>query len=250
MDGLGKKLLEGFLPEGAVWTFRKNGDMDRLLDGVGASLDALIAKCAETAHARNPRRAPAELLPDLAAEFGARLSGDAGADRNRIAEIRYNDWIGGFVVKLQQRLDAGGFGSDGYGLRVVPNAPFPARPTLQTQFQATAGDKILIPGAATQIYLTTAGSRATATAKPATHYTGYYFLDKNHCYAIDEMPTPPQETWGLVFFLGGSVQRNPAGRITSVAKIPIPTALKDSLYTIIMQIKPLFAWAFLCVDWT
>lgn len=99
-------------------------------------------------------------------------------------------------------------------------------------------------------YRTTAGVAVTATANFSARNTGYFLLDNSHTYAIDEIDMPPQAAWGLIFFVGGAVQRNAAGRIVSIAKVAIPAALRNDLHTVIMQIKPLFSWSFICVDWT
>jgi hypothetical protein len=253
MAGLARRIIDGFLPGGEIWRFRKDGNIDKLLDGIGASFDSIIAKAAQVADYRNPNNVVSELVPDMLRELGLTSTDNEDADRTIMSEIRYNDWGVGFVARLQEQLDKAGFGSGGYGLTAVQNAPFPVLPFLAApqSFPVTAS-------AQNGLFPLTASAKLGSGAQrlfplTARHqyfsYSGYYFLDGSHIYLPDNLSIPPQATWGLIPFIGGEIQRDQTGKITAVPALRIPAALRLKLHSLLCRVKPVPVWLFIAVLW-
>jgi hypothetical protein len=80
---------------------------------------------------------------------------------------------------------------------------------------------------------------------PSTSSAGYHDTEQ---IVINEYSagTDPR-WWPFVFFIGGAVTRNPDGSIAAIARVTLPFNRLQELHRMILRIKPLHAWAAMCV---
>ena len=103
-----RTVIESLLPAGSAWFVKSGGDLDKLIEGVGASLDDIRDFLADFARVRDPGQTP--ILADLEREYGII------PDPNLTEEQR-RDLLNGVVYAapgfgadyLQAKLRAAGF---------------------------------------------------------------------------------------------------------------------------------------------
>jgi hypothetical protein len=284
MGGFGKQIVQSFLPRGRAWNPAPGGDFDRLLAGIGDCLDTPVEAARILPFIRNPYRAPREFLPDLAKEYGLPYEEGGNEDdlRDDIASITYETDGAGLVYRLQEQLEKFGFGKNGYGLVVTANEPNPARPDLNTvphyrtratgltdgRYPARASRavyNVIASGVFNDEYPAEAsgeeagiyGTQAEppqfpvrAAGKWGTDEGGYYLLNGDSRDFFSSTVLPPNDRWGLVFFIGGQPLRDGKGRIARIPFIPVPLSRRPTLHRIIMRVKPVHSWAAMFVKYT
>jgi hypothetical protein len=269
-----RQVVDALLPDGAIWNPVYGGDFDRLLDGAAQNKQDTLDDLAGLAYIRNPYRCPIELLSDLEREYG--ISPDnALTEKERrlsLAAVRYKRRSLGTAQKLQRALDMAGFGYGGYWLIVTPNASPATDPSTMVDasyvmtfpsifcagntdvayagfgggYYLVSGDyfttRPLYPQAGQICARAFDGSDERSGLECAGHYNETVTTDETLAYK-----TPPPEYWGLIFFVGGSVARNPDGRIASVANVDVPAGRRQELHRLILRVKPLGVWAAMIV---
>jgi hypothetical protein len=228
------------MPKGIIWKPARDGDFDKLLNGISENKQATFNGFRCLAHIRNPFLCPLELLPDLEREFGVTQNTAIPENTRRafLAPIIYKQPGLATIMKLQRALDISGFGYGGYGLIVTPNSPPVSPPTIRSVFTMTAHDY-------PSIYC--AGNREIAYCGYAV---GYYLKSGDYYYESTEhleFSTLPEAYWPLVFFVGGEVLRGEGGKITSITPVDIPASRQQELHRIILRVKPVGIWAALFV---
>jgi len=267
-----REAVDALLPQGAAWKPAHGGDYDKLLDGVAENKQAVFNGLSALSHIRDPYNCPIELLPDLEREYG--ISPNASLTekerRNSLAAIRYKQRALATAQKLQRALDLSGFGYGGYGLMVTPNsspATDPA-PIVEANYVMTAHEfpsifcagntDVAYAGYGGGYYLVSGdyftsrplypqagqicarafdGSDEMSGLECAGYYGDMVLTDETLNYK-----TPASEYWGLIFFVGGAVTRNPDGRIANVAGVDVPAGRRQELHRLILRIKPCGTW--------
>ena len=227
-------VIGSLLPDGAVWRPAHGGDLDRLLDGVAEGKEGVLVDLSALAHIRDPYKCPAGMLGDLERELGISSNHALTETQRRkyLVPIRYKRQTLSTAQKLQYALDKAGFGYGGYGLKVTPNSP-PADPELTGWYYTMQAHDW------PSIYC--AGSPLVGFAG---QYNVRYYLASG---GEEELETPPESWWPLLFFVGGTPVRTYEGRIRRVTIVDVPKDRRQELHRIILRIKPMGIWAALLV---
>jgi hypothetical protein len=261
-----RRVHDALMPSGPAWEPAADGKFDRLLDGFADNAQAVLDSLESLAYIRNPRRVPAELLPDLEREYGID-SDDTIPDSDRregLGVVVYRPRAPSLVRELQSALDKAGFGAGGCGLVVTPNGTPAGNPGpivgQNVAFSAheypsiyNAGNIYAYAGEMAGYFLVNgdrfnsrpvypgAGTGMVARDFPSESCAGYY---EGYTGYENEYTAPiPPAYWPFVFFIGGPVTRNPDGSIAGVATVPVPIGRRQELHRLILRLKPLHAWA-------
>jgi hypothetical protein len=117
-----RAFLDSVLPPGSAWNPVPGGDLDHLLDGMGDALQAVYDSLGTLDDIRNPRTTP--FLDELEREYGVSPNVQlTDAVRRAYLLRRKYGRPSGTPSGLQAELDATGFGTGGYGLKVFANDP-------------------------------------------------------------------------------------------------------------------------------
>ena len=125
-----RAFLDSVLPPGRAWSPAPGGDMDHFLDGIGDSLQSVQDFLSTLAEIRDPRTTP--YLDDLEREYGVQPNAQlSDAVRRSYLLRRKYGRPQSTSSGLQAELDATGFGTGGYGVKVFANDP-PVNPAFFT----------------------------------------------------------------------------------------------------------------------
>jgi uncharacterized protein YmfQ (DUF2313 family) len=266
---ISRGVIDALLPSGSIWNIEQDGDLDKLLDGSGASWDDVVNFIESLAHLRDPLRTT--ILSDLEREYGI-VPDDLITEETRrmqLAVIVYNNRITGSDDSLQGALDAAGF-----NVQVHNNSPAidPAIVLDQNFLMVAQGDNAyagFIPTGETE---TTAvagrtGGELLVNGREITQRPDFLAVAENDVWAGDEdavagrydvlieteteyvIPTE-SDRWPFVFFIGGDATRDVDGRITEVERAEIPSERQNVFENIILKYKPLHSWAGLVITYT
>jgi hypothetical protein len=268
-----RSVHDALLPSGPAWEPANGGKYDRLLDGFADNAQAVFDDMEKLAYIRNPRLVPKELLPDLEREFGIGPDGAVpdGDRREGLGAVVYRPRALSLARELQSALDKAGFGLNGYGLAVTPNASPPANPgpIVEESFALTAHEYPSVYAAGTPAayagerggyYLVNgdrfnhrpiypgAGAGMVAREFPSKSCAGYH---EGYIGYENEYTAPiPEPYWPFVVFVGGTVTRNEDGSVAAVATVSIPEGWRQKLHRLILRIKPVHVWMGMCVVYT
>lgn len=271
--------MEALWPKGASWDIAPNSDLDKLLDGIGASNDEVMEFLSQLASIRDP--ANTFILGDLEREYGV-FTDELFTDAERRERLKPHVYPGektGSADHLQSALDLAGLGAGaaggGYNLQVhINDPPVDPAPFIDKAFQMVAGGDNAFAG-----FEPLSGPPSTAfagsiggewvvngdifTQSPAyTMQAGGDFAFAGNGNAVAgrfdslnqtpieyDTPTDPND-WPLVFFVGGDATRNINGELTNIEIASVPTARKNELRRLILRIKPLGTWCGLIVGFS
>lgn len=184
------------------------GDLKRLLMGCADNHEDMQEFLETLAYLRDPQNTP--ILADLEKEYGFKLdSGLTEAERrDRLDALVYAPAGTGAASYMQAQLHAGGFTS----LYVYQN------------------DKSTDPGAFF------GGPGGEMITNPVAYDRTITEARKN------------QNLWPFVFFIGGTAYYDAYGRIVHIDPVSVSDALKPAFREIVLQCKPVHAWAVAVVN--
>jgi hypothetical protein len=261
-NGLVRRSIDANLPEGAAWKVAPGGDLDKLLDGIGACRDSDVVALSKLSVVRDPFKA--EDIEQLEKEYG--FSPDPTLSdtqrRARVAALAFAPRSTGAGDYLEARLREAGF-----DVHVYDNDP-PVNPDMLigARFHAMCGFETSVCGYEgaqcggwnggeyivngdlyrREVNFTTACGLEESVC-------GYYeamcgsFVEARNLVLPD---APPEPTWPLVFFIGGDVTRDIDGTILDIERVVIPDNLRALFRTIVLRFKPLYTWAAVAVEWS
>jgi hypothetical protein len=217
-NNISRLVINSFLPRGAAGNVKKDGALDKYLDGIAEMFQNARERINSLAYIENPYLCEAALLPDLEREYGLN-PGDYLPDelrRKKLAGIVYKREEEPVYGKLQDALDTAGFGKDGYGLRVYANESPAANP--QDIIRYWSGSYYLVNGilfSSTIKYYGCGDMTCGELTACCGFYTGYEGI-------LTEYFTPPSKYWGQVFFVGGEAVRGEDGSIERIEPAAVP----------------------------
>ena len=243
-----RQVIDALLPKGAIWKPAQDGDFDRFLNGIADNFQVVLDDLSTLAHIRNPFRCTRGLLPDLERELGVTPNEFRTENDRRafLAPIRFKRPELSTPLKLQRALDKAGFGFHGYGLTVTRNSSPAVDPSgvIDNTFVMIAHDfpSIYCAGNTDVAYCGFSGG-------------GYYLVSGDRYDGVTDFidvdatfNTPPEQYWSLIFFVGGTVRRNPDGKIIGIAAVNIPRERRQELHRLILRVKPMGIWAAMAVN--
>jgi hypothetical protein len=265
-----RSVQSALMPRGPAWEPEPGGKFDLLLEGFADNAQADFDILEKLAYIRNPLKVQTELLPDLEREYGVSPDDRVPEDdrRESLSTVRYHPRASPRVQSLQAALDKAGFGIDGYGLIVTPNGTPATDPhfIINENFVLTAhefpsvfaaGTSIAYAGERGGYYLVNgdrfnsrpiypgAGTGMVALDFPSKSCAGYYEGYRGY---ENEYTAPISDAfWPFVFFCGGVVTRNEDGSVASVDFVSVPVERRQELHRLILRMKPIHAWAAMCV---
>lgn len=229
-----RDVLESLLPDG----WKAIGDFDKLLKGIGLSLQEIYELLDSLAYVRDPRGTT--LLEDLEKEYGLvkNTSLTEAQRRQNIASVKYAKPDTASWEHLQNKLINAGFTN----AVVIPNGPL-IDPDLITNGTILANGIYYI--SQVPAYYKACGSDINYRG----HYRAYrgYFLKMNNTEKTYDVGSS-SVWWPFVFFIGsakaGSWPSSP-----SVTDLDVDANLRAVFETMILKYKPLHSWAILCVNY-
>ena len=111
MSDLTRKMIDAFLPPGAIWTPQEDEDFDKLLEGMADNAEVVRAFLDQLADIRRPSATPLELLSDLEKEFGIVTNTNLTEQqrRDQLASIKFSRGGNGGKDFLEASLRDAGF---------------------------------------------------------------------------------------------------------------------------------------------
>ena len=262
MSEIFKTSHESLLPLGDAWNVKKQGFLDKLLDGSAENYQVVKDFLESLKDLRNPLESI--IYEDLEKEFGI-------AKNENLTETERREYL---RVKMFSR---GGIGSNpdlqtalneaGFDLFVHDNDPAvdPAI-FLDESFVMVAGGGSGYAGRADAFAGRSGGDllangdvfiqKATFSSQAggASTFAGNslanagYFINFVTERIQTPIPTDPEQ-WPLVFFVGGpAVRDGVTGELLEITLAEIPTQRRIELIKIILRIKPLHTLAGLIID--
>ena len=265
---LSRSIINALLPDGKFWQPKSDDDYDKLLDGIAANSDAVIADMNDLAYLRDPERTP--ILSDLEKEYGIiPATGATEAERrSRLKAFRYRRTFTGAADMMQAKLREAGF-DDVY---VYANDPAvdpnifltqafnmvcggllpggnPAQCGEPEAICASLGGELVVNGdlfTSVPNYINRCGEPAVQCggAIYCGDFDGYKSLSVDIAYVI------PTESgyWPLFFFVGGPATFDPVtGELTEIEFYSVPNQRRVEFHRTILRFKPLFSWGGLVV---
>lgn len=269
MPNLSRSVFDSLLPDGSFWHIAQDGYFDKLLDGMSDNVEDVILKLACLACIRDPHTTP--ILSDLEKEFGLN-SDERLTDEERrqaLAAKVYRGDCNGSKDCLENALQKAGF-----DVQVHENSPsvdpaifvdgipfmvcsgfnaycgyFPITPGQYSSIAGRSGGYLLVNGSVynqTPNYSSVCNFNFMACGNEKA-IAGFFDSLKQELIEY-EIPTDPTK-WPFVFFVGGDAIRNPStGELTNIETAYIDNKRKKEFEEIILQLKPLFSWAGLIIE--
>jgi hypothetical protein len=260
MSDITRQMIDGVMPEGAIWTPEEDSDFDLFLEGMADDSEDVRLFLSGLALIRNPNLTP--FLSDLEREFGIQpdeLISDE-LRRMRLAAVAFTRGSAGTAAQLEAQLNAAGF-----DVQVHSNDPAvdPAL-FLDQSFQMVAGGgnayagrtdafagriggELLVNG---DIFIQAPAYLASASRMYAGNSGAVagYFEDYDQNPIIYTVPTDP-DAWPFVFFVGGDATRDGSGALTEIQAGEVSSERQEDFKRTILKFKPLFTWAGLIIDY-
>jgi len=111
MSDVTRKMINGFLPPGSIWTAEEEEGFDEFLEGMADNAEDVRAFLALLSEIRRPSTVPLELLADLEEEFGIVTNQNLTEQqrRDQVAAIKFSKGGNGSKDYLENALQAAGF---------------------------------------------------------------------------------------------------------------------------------------------
>lgn len=259
-NNLLRKLINGVLPKGSIWTVKIGGFFDALLDALADSLTTVKLKLAELADIRNAKKTT--LLDELERDYGIAFNPNLTEEERRAAlDARINAIDNtGSREELERALQRAGF-----PLFVYSNSPAVDPSKFNTNylmvsggFNAFAGVSTALAGAfksdivvngdiivdIPEYSMVAGGDNAFAGVSTAVAgITG--LIEQIYEYFLPNDP----DNWPFLFFVGGTAEFAMDGSLVSIERINISDDRRLELREIILKYKPSFTWGVLLVDY-
>jgi len=259
-NSLLRKLINGVMPKGSIWTVKIGGFFDALLDALADSLETVKLKLAQLADIRNAKKTT--VLDELERDYGVAFNPNlTEAQRRAALDARINAIDNtGSREELERALQRAGF-----PLFVYSNSPAVDPNKFNINYLMVSGGFNAYAGVSTAIagafkadivvngdiiitkpsYAMVAGGE-NAYAGVSTAIAGVtglleeiyeYFLPNN------------TDNWPFIFFVGGNAEFAVDGSLVSIARVNISDDRRTELREIILKYKPTFTWGVLLVDY-
>lgn len=260
LNNLLRKLINGVMPKGSIWTVKAGGFFDALLDALSDSLNTVKLKLSGLADIRNAKKTI--VLDELERDYGVAFNPNlTEAERRAALDARINAIDNtGSREELERALQRAGF-----PLFVYSNTPAVDPDYFNTNYLMVAGNSNAFAGVSTAIAgsfkadivvngdiivetptysMVAGGGNAFAGNKGAfAGITG--FFERFYEYFLPNNP----ENWPFVFFIGGTAQFALNGSLVSIERVDISDDRRLELREIILKYKPSFTWGVLLVDY-
>jgi len=260
-----KESLISKQPEGSLGDILVDGDEDKLYDGLAGSQNDTMQFLEVIKYARFPEKTI--FVDELERDYG--IASDAsktGAQRRAALTIEaYKEGGTGSNDDLRYALERGGFGY----VNVYDNDP-PIDPRLlmdgiiddrcnepmtsccSDPMTATCSENFglgeFIVNGDMDIFTMTYGDSCadpmnSCCSDPMTATCSYAN------YRGSRVTYNPTKNFALITWIGGEITRDVDGNIVSIARVQIPTDLRDSFRRIVLKYKPLDRWAAVMVEY-
>lgn len=260
MPDLLRKLINGVMPKGSVWSVKIGGFFDALLDALADSLETVKLKLAELSDIRNAKKTT--VLDELERDYGISFNPNLTEDERRAAlDSRINAIENtGSRGELQRALQRAGF-----PLFVYSNSPAVDPNNFNINYLMVAGNNNAYAGVSTAIagafkadivvngdifvespeYSMVAGGGNNFAGNAGAFAGVIGFFELFYEYFLPNNP----ENWPFVFFIGGTAQFAMDGSLISIERVDISDDRRLELREIILKYKPTFTWGVLLVDY-
>ena len=259
-NSLLRKLINGLIPKGSIWTVKIGGFFDALLEALADSLNTVKIKLAELADIRNAKKTT--VLDELERDYGIAFNPNlTESDRRAALDSRINSIENtGSRGELERALKRAGF-----PLFVYSNSPAVNPNNLNTNYLMVAGNNNAFAGVSTAIagafkadivvngdiiieslkhsMIAGGGNNFAGNKGAFAGITGIF--ERFYEYFLPNNP----ENWPFVFFIGGTASFAMDGSITSIERVNISDNRRLELREIILKYKPTFTWGVLFVDY-
>lgn len=258
-----KSCIEAALPKGKIWTYKENGDLDKLISGMADNYEPVQDFFDGLAYIRDPQKTP--VLDDLERDFHVQKDPELTEQerRDQLTAVKVAGNSPGTAEFLENILREAGF--DVYvHLNNPPIDPValesmmwgqPDNPDAQwggTNAQWGLGGRVeyvnMIWGNTNAVW---GREDAVWGIGNIGKIRGYALINGNEddqAYSLGDDSC--QCFWSAVFFVGGTAQRSGTGQIISIETAEIPAHRRAEFEKLIMRIKPFFTWAGLVVNYT
>lgn len=229
---ISRDVLNALLPPGQLWSPEDEGDLYKLLDGIGDNHDAMVTVLENLAYVRNPDRTT--MLADLEREFGI-IPDDSiqeSVRRSRIKAAKLARNGSGSLSFLETCLQQAGF-----DVHVYENNP------------AVDPSGVILSGS------------STIMGEPSAYFGESYFGAQNSTLIVNgplmyneasvsyDVPATPGY-WPLVSFIGGDVTRDVDGSILTLGMASVPFSRSQEFVRMILRLKPMHSWIGMRVQYT
>lgn len=242
MNNLLTHTLLALFPKGSAWGFDPNGDLYKLISGIGESFNEVKLLLDKLVAIRDPD--DTIVLSELTEEIGIVIARGVSDDETRaiLHPYVYQKNTTGATDLVQNRLRDSGFDVYVYDNEppVDPSAFVNAVPT------ATCGDPDIVFGGDTAFFGKANDNKLLVNSNLIYHSTDP--LDPNRRVTY-EVPSDPLY-YPLIFFVGGEVTRNIEGEIIEIMPAFIRGDRRSEFEQLVLKYKPLHSWAGMIIEAT
>lgn len=265
-DSIIRAAYRALLPDGQAWAVKPGSDLDLLFDGIAINDMVLKDFLSTISNIRNPFLVEEDLIPDLEKEYGISTDETLSIQerREQLAAIVYATRGTGSRTYLQDRLHEAGFTN----LFVYHNSPA-VNPNdfIVDRAGMWCGMTEAVCGHEDAFCALFDGGEYVVNGDIYDQTVGYDALcgglnsvcgnqeavcgNVTSTKELIEYTVPDTDgNWNLVFFVGGTVERDGTGAIIDIEIVPIESKLRESLRRIILRHKPATSWGALSVRFT